>query len=549
MVFEDVEKKSIKLMARQPVDKVELDFTILLNKIDELNHETTTWKKMYQKLEDEINRLKGEKGKPDIKPKSKEDGGGDKGGSGGKPPRPPGDRGKNKKKKELEAHEKRSVSPDKGSLPEDAQYKGSRRVIVQDVDFSVNNVEFTIHRYYSPHEGKTYEGELPPEYRTGSYGPGIRSFIIQFHYEARITQNVIHRILTGMGIQISEGEISSIIRDCRDFEREREEVRDEGIRRGTFQQIDDTGARLNGSNGYTIVNCNNFFTDYRTEDSKSRVAALKALTGGRVVFMLNDIALNYISMKVKNREIVKRLAELKSNRLYDEEALKDVLQTDWMRDALPIWVKYVMEGMTIGAYRENFSGPRTKILICDDAPQFKDILEYLGLCLIHEERHYKKLTPQHPDFIAAVEGFREEFWKFYSALKEYKKNPTDEERLRLDAWFDTLFAGETCYYALNRLMERTQSKKDELLLVLRFPEIPLHNNTSELAMREKVVQRKIRGYFRSMEGARASDVFLSLMSSCRKLGIAFGEYVKDRSYHLHKIPRLGEQVWSVPDPP
>ncbi|NOT80444.1 MAG: hypothetical protein HOP07_15740 [Bacteriovoracaceae bacterium] len=38
---------------------------------------------------------------------------------------------------------------------------------------------------------------------------------------------------------------------------------------------------------------------------------------------------------------------------------------------------------------DNFLGVRSKILICDDAPQFKGILEFLGLCLIHEERHYK----------------------------------------------------------------------------------------------------------------------------------------------------------------
>ena len=78
IVFEDVEKKSIKLMARQPVDILELDFTILLNKIDELKHETAAWKEMHQKLADEISRLKGEKGKPDIKPKGKGDGSGDK---------------------------------------------------------------------------------------------------------------------------------------------------------------------------------------------------------------------------------------------------------------------------------------------------------------------------------------------------------------------------------------------------------------------------------------------------------------------------------------
>ncbi|NOT78809.1 MAG: hypothetical protein HOP07_07375 [Bacteriovoracaceae bacterium] len=37
---------------------------------------------------------------------------------------------------------------------------------------------------------------------------------------------------------------------------------------------------------------------------------------------------------------------------------------------------------------------------------------------------------------------------------------------------------------------KTRAKKDELLLVLEFPTIPLHNNTSELAMREKLFKEK-----------------------------------------------------------
>ena len=278
------------------------------------------------------------------------------------------------------------------------------------------------------------------------------------------------------------------------------------------------------------------------------MAALKALAGGTLCFVINEMALDYISKKVSNKAIIEGLKELKSDRVYSEEEFeKEILNHPLMKNAIPQSIKYVTEGLAIGAYRENFLGPRTKILICDDAPQFKEILEYLGLCLIHEERHYKKLTPKHHDFITAVNDFRKEFWEFYSALKEYKKNPTEEEKARLNSWFDTLFAGATCYYALNNLMERTRKKKEELLLVLEFPGIPLHNNTSELAMREKVVQRKIRGFFRSMKGVKASDVFLSLMGSCRKLGVPFGEYIKDRVYHRHQIPQLGKLVWTVPD--
>jgi len=92
-------------------------------------------------------------------------------------------------------------------------------------------------------------------------------------------------------------------------------------------------------------------------------------------------------------------------------------------------------------------------------------------------------------------------------------------------------------------MEKTRNKKDELFLVLEFPEIPLHNNTSDLAMREKVIQRKIRCYFRSFEGAKASDIFLGIMGTCRKIGISFGEYLKDRFYHSYKLPPLGDLIW------
>ncbi|ODS30883.1 MAG: hypothetical protein SCARUB_04012, partial [Candidatus Scalindua rubra] len=75
-----------------------------------------------------------------------------------------------------------------------------------------------------------------------------------------------------------------------------------------------------------------------------------------------------------------------------------------------------------------------------------------------------------------------------------------------------------------------------------YPEIPLHNNTSELDIREKVIQRKIRNCFRSIRGAKASDTFLSLMATCRKQGITFWDYVRDRVYNLQKIPPLAEII-------
>ncbi|MEQ1540420.1 MAG: transposase [Bacteriovoracaceae bacterium] len=540
MPFADIKNFTIELFSKLPVKMLVGAIKTLLNKVDAQENKITELSSENQKLKDEINRLKGEKGKPDIAKNKDDKKDSDDKKKGGKN----GGRGKNKNAKEIEIHNTEEKDVEKKDLPKDAQYKGTRDVVIQDINFNLNNTKFIIHKYYSPFLGKVFEGQLPPEYKGSIFGPGIWSFVIQFHYEARMTQNLLFKILTGLKVKISVGEISNMILCHERFEEERQNVREAGISRSDFSQIDDTGARLNGKNGYSIAVCNQFFTDYYTSLSKNREAVLRALAGTELKFAINEIALKYVDDKVNNKAIVGELRKLQSNRLYGpDEFTNEILNAPWARGKITSWIKHIKEGCAIGAFRDNFLGVRSKILICDDAPQFKGILEFLGLCLIHEERHYKKLTPSHPDFIKAVADFRETFWKYYEKLKLYKINPNDKKKKELSDEFDLIFLGKTCYFALNQLMEKTRAKKDELLLVLEFPTIPLHNNTSELAMREKVIQRKIRGYFRSLEGAMASDIFLGLMSTCRKIGISFGEYLKDRFYNRHELPPLGDLIW------
>ena len=53
--------------------------------------------------------------------------------------------------------------------------------------------------------------------------------------------------------------------------------------------------------------------------------------------------------------------------------------------------RIIREASAIAAYQ---SLPHAvKILLADDAPQFKSITELLGLCWVHDGRHYKKLDP------------------------------------------------------------------------------------------------------------------------------------------------------------
>ena len=80
--------------------------------------------------------------------------------------------------------------------------------------------------------------------------------------------------------------------------------------------------------------------------------------------------------------------------------------------------------------------------------------------------------------------------------------------------------------------------KDELLLVLRRPDIPLHTKGSETDIRDFVKKRKVSGGTRSDLGRQCRDTFASLKKTCRKLGISFWQYLIDRVSLLNVIPPL-----------
>ena len=117
-----------------------------------------------------------------------------------------------------------------------------------------------------------------------------------------------------------------------------------------------------------------------------------------------------------------------------------------------------------------------------------------------------------------------------------------QERARLETDFDRLFLKETGWPELNEVLRKIHGKKSELLLVLDHPEIPLHNNLSENDIRQYVKKRKISAGTRSDAGRRCRDTFLSLKTTCRKLGITFWRYLQDRIHGLHDIPPLADLI-------
>ena len=146
--------------------------------------------------------------------------------------------------------------------------------------------------------------------------------------------------------------------------------------------------------------------------------------------------------------------------------------------------------------------PRNLGVHSDDAGQFDAFVH--SLCWIHEERHYRKLIMTTDEARADLERVRNQIWTIYQALKIYKDNPNKDAAESIEKEFDDIFQQKTTSPTLNRQLEKTHQKKQELLRVLQRPETPLHNNSSETCARAAKIKLKISGGTRSEMGRKSS---------------------------------------------
>jgi hypothetical protein len=244
------------------------------------NSRITTLEQENQLLKDENNRLKGEQGKPEIKEKQKgkrenKDISSEK---ERKSQEPTIRKGRGPRNEKIKISREEICHYPKDQLPADAQFKGHVPVIVQDVKVELDNIRFLLEIYYSPSTGKTYRASRPPGYE-GEFGPGIVSLIYGLKFDAVTSEPGILRFLTHNGVFISLSTISRYLtQKIEDFHKEKEEIINAGLQSTRFQQIDSTGARVNGDQHHAHVLCNPYYTAYFTTPHKDRLTVLKILT-------------------------------------------------------------------------------------------------------------------------------------------------------------------------------------------------------------------------------------------------------------------------------
>jgi hypothetical protein len=162
--------------------------------------------------------------------------------------------------------------------------------------------------------------------------------------------------------------------------------------------------------------------------------------------------------------------------------------------------------------------------------------------LLTEGRHYNRLSPIVPFNVDELEKFKTRFWDYYGDLLKYKDNPNPETAARLSSEFDNLFSTKTGYNDLDDRIEKTRSKKKELLLVLKHPRLPLHNNDSELGARVEKRRQDVSLQTKSDEGTKAKDSFLTITQTAKKLGVNAYKYIYDRISKTFSMPSLADLI-------
>jgi hypothetical protein len=520
-------------------EKLKAAFLSLLNIIEASVEEIKALKEENQNLRDENNRLKGENGKPEIRKQSKKENKDISSEEERKQKKQKKDKINKTKEVKIDRVETREI--DRSELPQDAIFKGYSTVVVQDIHIITDNVEFMKEVYYSPSLKKTFVADLPEGYE-GEFGPNVKSLIISLYHEANMTELKIAEFLTTHGIIISPSTISRfLIKKHESFHKEKEDIVLAGLESSTYQQMDDTGARVDGKNYYTHVLCNSFYTAYFTRKHKNRLTILEILSQGNLMFCFNESSyslMEQMNLPSKTLSALKK-QNLKSvmSRIEVDKLLKILFPCD---DKHKTNKQTILEASAITFYQSLPNAIR--ILLTDDAPQFKQITELLALCWIHDGRLYKKLDPVVELHIQQLKNFLGKYWSYYHKLLAYKDTPSKKVASELTTEFDELFSTRTGYDKLDDRIEKTRLKKDSLLLVLEHPQLPLHNNGSELGARSQARRRDVSFQTKNDDGTDAKDTFMTIVETAKKLGVNTYDYILDRISKKFKMPSLAELI-------
>lgn len=471
-------------------------------------------------LRDEIARLKGLKGRPQIKPSGMEQA--TEPGAAAKGQRKVGRRGA--KRAKLTITETKVVKAE--TVPAGARFKGYEEFVVQDLIVEARTVLLRRERWQLP-DGSTIVAPLPAGV-TSHFGPELKRFVLAQYHQGQTTMPRLLALLADLGVVVSKRQLVRLLIDGQDaFLDEARDVLRTGLDEATWITVDDTGARHKAKNGVCTQIGNDRFTSFTTTGSKSRLNFLELLNAGSTTHLINDAGLAYMRERNLSGKVIDLLTGHPTKSFANRPAWTAHLEALGITalDVHPDPVRIATEGALWGSIAAQ-GLLRGTVIVSDGAGQF-DVGEH-ALCWVHAERLVHKLDAFTADRQAAKDAIRDRIWTLYADLKAYACAPTPATKLELAERFEAIFTSQTGFAMLDRQLKRLHALKADLLTVLDRPDVALHTNGSENDIRTHVTRRKVSGGTRSDTGRDCRDAFLGLMKTCAKQAIRFWDYLGAR---------------------
>ena len=217
------------------------------------------------------------------------------------------------------------------------------------------------------------------------------------------------------------------------------------------------------------------------------------------------------------------------------------------------------EGKNPAEFLKDYEG---RLLLVDGGSEFNAAVEAKGLlragCWSHLRTCFFHARHHHPEAAPLAIGTIRDLFAIEDAIRNASLDQRREVRNRdarplVQGLFDWIVAlrrtarptsllGEALTYAVNG--------REYFERFLDHPELPMHNNRSELALRGPVVGRKAWLFAGSEGGAHAAATFFTLTGSCAMQGIDPWPYFADvlsriNDHPVNRIAELTPRGWRL----
>ena len=203
-----------------------------------------------------------------------------------------------------------------------------------------------------------------------------------------------------------------------------------------------------------------------------------------------------------------------------------------------------------------------EVLLADGGSEFNQVVVALGLeragCWSHLRRYFFESRLYHPEEAGlALDTIQD----LFSVERGLKGKPPDEVRRARDEFSRPLVDGLYVWVKsmstvtrpdslLGKALTYARNQEAFMRLFLVHPSLPIHNNLSELMLRQPVVGRKNWLFARSEGGAKAACTIYTIVGSCMLQGIDPFAYLNDifswlPDHPINRVQELTPRAWRL----